>query len=388
MLQSITKNIYKPINNLFPMVTKNRKIKIHTNHACNLKCRFCYYGDSSCIKEKDPTLDELKFWLKKAKDNGAIDVDFCGGEPTLRADFPELLEYTRKIGYRIIGVTTNGQRMANLDYVKKLIKSGLNDALFSLEGYNAKTHDYLTRVPGSFDKIIKAIKNVKKEGIILRINSTVTKDNYKDLEKFAKLLIKLKPDSVNFIKFNPWDVALNQAKDLFPRYSEMAPYLKKAIDILNTKVEKVSVRYFPLCFMKGYERHVSNCTNLVWEADEWGLHSAQYNMSKKSLKYYAQLIRRLIKKIPIILKVKPTLSFNKWFNEVTIKNLYTKLPECEKCSYNLICDGIDKAYPEIYGIKEIKHVPGKIIKDVMQFRGPYLDKYEKKYFDKLHNSRA
>lgn len=368
------------------MVTKNRKVKIHTNHACNLKCRFCYYGDSACIKEKDPTLDELKSWLKKAKENGALDVDFCGGEPTLRPDFPELLEYTRKIGYRIIGVTTNGQRMANRDYVKKLVKSGLNDALFSLQGYNAKTHDYLTQVPGSFDRIIKAIKNVKKSGIILRINSTVTKENYKHLPKLAKLILKLQPDAVNFIKFNPWDVALASSRELMPRYSEMAPHLKQAIDILKPKISKVSVRYFPLCFMQGYEKHISNCTNLLWESDEWGLHTAQYNMKKKSVKYYLDILNRFIKKIPVIIRVRPSLSFTKWFNEVTIKNLYIKLPECKKCSYNLICDGIDRPYPQLYGIKEVKAVPGNRIKDPLYFRGAYLEQYEKKYFAKLRNT--
>lgn len=358
---------------------ENKKIKIHSNYSCNLKCRFCYYGDPAKIKEKDPSLEEIKNQLKKAHELGARDVDFCGGEPTLRPDFPEILKYTKFLGYRIISVTTNGQRMADKDYVKKLVESGLNDCLFSLEGYDSKTHDYLTRVPGSFNRIIQAIKSVKEIGITLRINTTVTKENYKVLEKFAELLVKLKPDSVNFIKFNPWDVACNSAGELLPRYSEMAPLLKKAIDILNPHVPKVSVRYFPMCFMQGYEKHVSNNLNLRWDIDEWGMHSTQYSMEKKSLKYYLKLMKKATKRIPLLLRVKPSLNFNKWFTELTVKNLYIKLPQCKNCRYFYICDGVDRVYPEIYDTKEIVAVPGEKIKDPTFFRAPYLERYDKRY---------
>lgn len=363
------------------MVLRNKKIKIHSNHICNLKCKFCYYGDSACIKEKDPTLDEIKSWLKKSYDLGARDVDFCGGEPTLRSDFPEILAYTKNLGYRIISVTTNGQRMANPEYVKILINAGLNDALFSLHGHNAKVHDSLTCVPGSFDKIIKAIKNIKKSGITLRINSTVTKANYKNLEKFAKLVCNLEPNSLNFIKFNPWDVALSNARELMPRYSEMAPYIKKAIDILNKKVKKVTIRYFPFCFMQGYEKHVSDTKQILYDVDEWGQYYIQNSMQKRKFSDMGKLIKKLIKKLPILLRIKPSWSYDTMMTDFIEKNLYIQVAECKKCKYCNICPGIDRHYPKIYSTNEIVAVKGERITDPMFFRGKYLEEYDKRYIN-------
>lgn len=360
---------------------RNRKIKIHSNHICNLKCKFCYYGDSACIKEKDPSLDEIKAWLKKAYTLGAKDVDFCGGEPTLRADFPEILRYAKNLGYRIISVTTNGQRMANPIYVKTLIDAGLNDALFSLHGHNAEIHDSLTGVTGSFNKIIKAIKNVKKSGIVLRINSTVTKQNYQNLEKFAKLVSALKPDSLNFIKFNPWDVALASSKELMPRYSEMAIFIKKAINILNKNVQKVTIRYFPFCFMQGYEKHVSDTRQILYDMDEWGQYYIQGNIQKKKFSDYMKFMKKFFRKIPILLRIKPSFSFDNMMTDFIAKNLYIQLPQCKKCKYSLICPGIDRHYPKIYSTKEVIPVLGSKVADPMFFRGKYLEEYEKRYFN-------
>jgi len=360
------------------MLKETKRIKIHTNNSCNLKCSFCYYGDSSRIKEKNPSIEELKKQLKIAKDLGALDVDFSGGESTIMPDFPELVSYATKLGFRTICVITNGLRMANAEYVKKLIKAGLNDVLFSIEGHNAKTHENLTRVVGSFNKIIKAIKNVKKNKLRCRINITVTKENYLDLEKFANFLIPFNPDAVNFIKFNPWDVAIENARILSPKYSEIEPHLKKAIKILSPVVSKITVRYIPYCFMKGYEKHVCNYMHLKNDVDEWWIPSIQYRMHEKSFKYYADFTKRVIKNIPNLLKTKPSLSFNKIVTRFAIKKLYVKPKQCKKCKYFLVCDGIDKPYPSLYGTKEIKPILGDKIKDPMFARGTYLEKYERK----------
>ena len=362
-------------------MVKTKRVKIHSNNSCNLKCVFCYYGDSSCIKEKDPSFEELKEQLRIARKEGALDVDFSGGEPTIVPFFPELIAYTKKLGYRTICVITNGLRMSKEDYVKKLVDAGLNDALFSLEGYKSKIHDSLTRVPGSFEKINKAIKNVKKSGIRCRINITVTKKNYKDLEKFAKHILKYKPDAVNFIKFNPWDVALNSAKELSPRYSEIEPYLKKAIDILNKDVIKITVRYIPYCFMRGYEKHVCNYLHLKDDVDEWWIPNIQHKMGKNKKISFRKRLRQFVRNFPVLFKLSPRdfLSFNRFVTGIAINKLYVKPKQCKRCKYYPVCDGIDKPYPKIYGTKEVVPIGGRKIKDPMFARGKYLEAYEKKH---------
>lgn len=363
------------------MATRTKRVKIHTNHSCNLKCMFCYYGESNCIKEREPTLKELIKQVDIAKNMGARDVDFSGGEPTIMKEFLELVNYTKEKGFRTICLITNGLRMSNYDYAKKVIDKGINDVLFSLEGYNDKTHDSLTRVPGSFKKINQAIENIKKLGVKCRINITVTKENYMHLEKFAKHILKYEPDAVNFIKFNPWDVALNKARELSPKYSEIAPHLKKAIDRLNSTVTKITVRYMPYCFMEGYEKHICNCFHNGYDSDEWWIPKIQYKMETASKFNVRKSVKRLLKNIPYILQLNwgAFSSFDNMVTNLVVKKLYVKAPQCKKCKYNLICDGIDKPYPKIYGTKEIIPVKGTKIRDFMLYRGPYLEKYDEKF---------
>jgi len=363
------------------MVKSTKRIKLHTNNSCNLKCRFCYYGDSACIKEMDASLEELKKQLKIAKNMGALDVDFSGGESTIRPDFPELIAYTKKLGFRNICVITNGLRMSNFKYAKKLVDAGLNDVLFSLEGHISKMHDYLTRVPGSFKKINQAIKNVKRLGIRCRINITVTKENYHDLEKFSKHIIQFQPDAVNFIVFNPWNVAMKESQKLLARYSDVAPYLKKSIDFLQPKVMKITIRYFPYCFMQGYEKHICNCLHNKYDADEWWIPKIQYKMETKANKKPLKVLKRIIKNLRYVLGMDPRYftNFDKFILGLQLKKLYYRPKKCKKCKYYFVCDGIDKPYPKLYGLEEITPVNGEKIKNPMFDRGKYLEEYDKKF---------
>ncbi len=360
------------------MVQETKRVKIHTNNSCNLKCRFCYYGDSACIKEKDASLDYLKEQLRTARRLGAMDVDFSGGESTIRPDFVELVAFTKALGFRDICVITNGLRMSNMNYTKKLIDAGLNDVLFSLEGPDAEMHDYLTCVKGSFEKNNQAIRNVKKLGVKRRINITVAKENYQDLEKFAEHILQFEPAAVNFIKFNPWDVALDKAEELSPKYTELMPHIKKAIDILSPHIDKITVRYIPYCFMQGYEKHVCNCFHNYYDADEWWIPSVQYRTERKSNKYFLQ---KFFKNLPYLarLPLKSFSSFDMMITALVVKKLYTKPKQCKKCKYFHVCDGIDKPYPKIFGTKEIVPVRGEKIKNPMFARAKYLEKYNEKF---------
>jgi hypothetical protein len=113
--------------------------------------------------------------------------------------------------------------------------------------------------------------------------------------------------------------------------------------------------------------------------DEWVLHGVQIKMSKKFPEYHINLVKKVVKNIPNLIKVKPSLSLDKVIQDLTIKKLYIKLPQCRKCKYYSICDGIDKPYSKLHGTEEIIPVAGEKLKDPMHFREVYLENYEKKH---------
>jgi MoaA/NifB/PqqE/SkfB family radical SAM enzyme len=346
-----------------------KRVKIPTGPRCNIRCRFCYYWDA--LGAENPSTGHIKSLLGYAIKHGIIDIDFSGGEPTMRKDFPELVAYAKELGFRQICVITNGLIMARKKYIKRLVESGLNEVLFSLHGHDAGMHDYLTQIPGSFEKIIKAIQNAKELGIRIRTNSVMTRPNYKYLPRLAKLLLRIHPNAVNFISFNDWCSAYKKVSEMSCKYSELAPCVKKAIDILNPKIEKVTVRYVPFCFMQGYEKYVCNLLQKKYDPDEW-VEGVKDRLVSGAVRHWFHIIRGLIVNRPF----NRIHGFNNLFDEIILEQMregYVKDKGCKKCKYYNICDGLEKSYARVIGLDEISPVPGRQISDPMYFRGDYLD---------------
>ncbi len=335
-----------------------RRTKINTGYKCNLRCKFCYYYDRSCKFDED--FNEVKKQLDYAKKVGITMVDFSGGESTIHKDFLKIVAYAKKLGFKTVCTLTNGLAFSNMEYLKKAKEAGLNEILFSLHGTDKENHESITQVKGSYDKIIKAIKNAKKLGIKFRFNVTVSKINYKGLVKQARLINKLKPFQVNYIVFNEWRYGEKIASALGEKYSIMAPYIKSAIDTLKG-IESINVRYIPYCFMKGYEKHVTGHLNLVYDNYEWFPRTRHKFECESRLRWIGVVLYSIIR-------------FGSFDIDKNIMRLYEKLyvkpPQCKKCKLNPICDGFTKSYYNLHGGGEVRpyKLDGGYITDPLIFR--------------------
>jgi uncharacterized radical SAM superfamily Fe-S cluster-containing enzyme len=113
----------------------SRRGDIRLGYRCNARCGFCYYHDMlDNPVEKEPTSAQLRGRLAALRSEGAMEVEFTGGEPTIRPDLPELVAYAKEQGFTNISVISNGLRIANANYAKRLVDAGMNDVLFSVHG--------------------------------------------------------------------------------------------------------------------------------------------------------------------------------------------------------------------------------------------------------------
>jgi len=105
-------------------------IVIDLTHRCNMECANCY------IPNRDvPDLDKDKLYQFLAKLPTRTYIRLIGAEPTMRDDLPEIIATVKKLGHRP-SVTTNGLKLANKSYVKKLKDAGLRLLLHSMNGAN------------------------------------------------------------------------------------------------------------------------------------------------------------------------------------------------------------------------------------------------------------
>ncbi|MBI3565717.1 MAG: tetratricopeptide repeat protein [Elusimicrobia bacterium] len=155
-----------------------KSLEFFVNYACNAKCPFCFNPpDATPELDRGLPLPELARRLLQGWREGFRAVKFIGGEVTVRDDLPQILGLARKIGYRSIQLTTNGIRLADGDYARTLVRSGVDRVRFSIHGHTPALHDRLVAVPGALAKIEKAAKTLKALGARVGVNYVLNKVN-------------------------------------------------------------------------------------------------------------------------------------------------------------------------------------------------------------------
>jgi len=285
-------------------------------YSCNNNCRFCI---DFCKRDlTDQTTDQIKQEIIRAHQRGTTYLEFIGGETTIRPDFIYLVKFAKSLGFQTIMIATNGRRLSYLDYAKKLVEAGLNSVVFSIHGHNAKEHDFLTQVDGSFNQLMKG--GAKAIGS----NTTIVKKNFKNIEKTGNMIYKtgIRNSEFIFVDCNEGGAYVDFHK-FVPRISEAAPYIRKCLDIgKKNQVGHWHIRYVPLCYFTDYLDQISEVMEV---------------------KYFQ------------------TEHFAPDFVNLDVEGSRPKLARiktkrCKRCKLFNQCEGIWKTYYKYYGDKELKPI--------------------------------
>jgi radical SAM protein with 4Fe4S-binding SPASM domain len=128
--------------------------------------------------------------IDKLHQVGVFILTFTGGEPTLKADLPELLTYAQKKGL-VTGLITNGRKLASKNYVEQLEKSGLDFIQVTLESHKPSIHNKITGDSKSWKETITAIKNLIPTQIYTTTNTTLNQYNKNDFLDTIAFIHKL-----------------------------------------------------------------------------------------------------------------------------------------------------------------------------------------------------
>lgn len=178
---------------------------LEVTSRCNARCEHC---GSSCGEKIPKDEIETEYLLKTLKeiadkyDSNQIMLNVTGGEPFLRKDVFEIMEYAIKLGFHW-GVTSNGM-LIDEKMAKKIEDTKMESISISIDGLK-ETHESFRRVPGSFDKILNALKLLRKNPNIkwLQVTTVANKKNFQELEELYKLLSTLEIDEWRLINCDP-----------------------------------------------------------------------------------------------------------------------------------------------------------------------------------------
>jgi len=145
---------------------------------CNYRCRGCNVWRDQDSKEL--STNEIKKGLDILKEIGVIDIVFSGGNPLLRDDIGEILEYASR--FFVTTVYDNGSMalekidaLRNVDFVA-----------ISLDSLNPEKNDYVKGVKGSWDRAMQAIDTLYEKGISVGISPTISQFNLHEIINLTK----------------------------------------------------------------------------------------------------------------------------------------------------------------------------------------------------------
>jgi len=139
---------------------------------CQANCIHCSAARHKRQGEAELTTDEWKKVIRDAEMLGTVSVVFTGGEPLLRPDIYELIEWVDK-DEAVALMFSNGV-MLDQERVRKLAKAGLWCIHVSIDSPDPKAHDEMRRVPGCFEKAIEGLKRCKDAGLLTGISTYAT----------------------------------------------------------------------------------------------------------------------------------------------------------------------------------------------------------------------
>lgn len=156
-------------------------------YACNLSCVHCL-SSSGRRDPRELSTEQCKALIDEFERMQIFYVNIGGGEPTVRPDFWELVDYAtaHNVGVKF---STNGVRITP-EVATRLAASDYVDVQISLDGADAAVNDAV-RGPGSYDMAIRALENLAAAGFRdAKLSVVATRHNIGQLDEFRAIAEK------------------------------------------------------------------------------------------------------------------------------------------------------------------------------------------------------
>jgi radical SAM protein with 4Fe4S-binding SPASM domain len=213
---------------------------LHTNNSCNLQCTHCLVSSGPWEDKGLPT-DDIKRIIDESRELGVFRFYFTGGEPFIRKDIFDLIEYVTRDEYSELIILTNGISFNKRGNINRLLETGRGRVKpqISLDGSNAGANDPI-RGEGTFEKITKGIESAVEAGLSPTVTTVVNSHNAKDVPDITRLLGSLGVKNHHLLWVHQTGRIMNGGRNLIlPTYEliEVVKRVKKTADELGITVD-------------------------------------------------------------------------------------------------------------------------------------------------------
>jgi radical SAM protein with 4Fe4S-binding SPASM domain len=157
----------------------------NVTRKCNLKCSHCYINAAKDELQGELNTEEAKRLIDQITEVSRPLLILSGGEPLLRSDIYELVRYGTDKGLRM-GLGSNGSLLDEF-VAKNLKNAGVKTVSISLDSQDPEGHDEFRGVKGSWQKAVQAIAALRRNGVLVQVNTTVTQQNHGEIDEIMSL---------------------------------------------------------------------------------------------------------------------------------------------------------------------------------------------------------
>ncbi|MDO8609620.1 MAG: radical SAM protein [bacterium] len=205
---------------------------------CNFFCKHCGSSAGRKFFKGELTTKEIKDVFKDVADHynpKKIMIAITGGEPLVRKDLFEVMEYVSSLGFPW-GMVTNGF-LVTKEIVQKMKKAGMRTVVVSIDGIGV-IHDTFRGMKNAYEHAIRAVKLLAEEKFLddLQITTTIHKGNFHLLDKMYDEFSKLPITSWRVFNVDPIGRAEDNKNLLLD-----GPQLKKLLQFIKQKRKKSKI---------------------------------------------------------------------------------------------------------------------------------------------------
>lgn len=224
---------------------------------CNQKCVHCYAAGQTLAEEKELDTAEWKRIIDKCRKAGIPQITFTGGEPTMREDLTELIDYSK---WFVTRLNTNGIKLTK-DYCRELKKASLDSMQITFYSCDEEIHNKLVGA-NRYQNTVLGIENAIAEGLNISINTPLCTLN----RDYAKTLEFLKEKGVRYVTCSGLITTGNatEAESVSLQLSgeQIQEILKEAVGYCHRNGMEISFTspgWIPEEFFKEYGLMTPNC---------------------------------------------------------------------------------------------------------------------------------
>jgi His-Xaa-Ser system radical SAM maturase HxsC len=226
-------------------------MEIPLTFRCNNNCISCIIDSRLSTKTGHLPWSEIKQRIDRLP-KSCDTVGITGGEPTITGNFFKAMAYLRDRRPGIlVFLVSNGRMFSYPEFAKGFSNLGIRNLRVGIAIYSHDpvVHESITMSQGSWQQTIQGIKTLLGLGIRVELRIIVNRLNYASLDETARFIsANLKGvERVVFINMKYTGNAFRNRREIFIRYSELAPYITRAASILLKSGIDVRLFHFPLC---------------------------------------------------------------------------------------------------------------------------------------------